>query len=82
MDKLRLDIRANDELQPDLRDLAETMARLSLIPDEFEGKEKISQWLKTLANMQASDELSESQVRQLLFDLETSYNSFNRLLHP
>lgn len=81
MDKLRLDIRANDELQPDLRDLAETMARLSLIPDGFEGKEKINHWLRTLSAMQASDELSESQVRQLLFDLETSYNSFNRLLH-
>jgi len=81
MDKLRLEIRANDELQPDLRDLSDTMARLSLIPDSFEGKEKVSQWLRTLSSMQASDELSESQVRQLLFDLETSYNSFNRLLH-
>ena len=81
MDKLRLEIRANDELQPDLRDLSDTMARLSLIPDGFEGKEKVSQWLRTLSMMQASDELSESQVRQLLFDLETSYNSFNRLLH-
>lgn len=78
MDKLRLDIRANDELQPDLRDLADTMARLSLVPDEFEGKKKVNQ----LLSMQASDELSESQVRQLLFDLETSYNAFNRLLHP
>lgn len=82
MDKLRLDIRANDELQPDLRDLVETMARLSLVPDEFEGKEKVNQWLRTLSSMQASDELSENQVRQLLFDLETSYNAFNRLLHP
>jgi ESCRT-I complex subunit VPS28 len=82
MDKLRLDIRANDELQPDLRDLADTMARLSLVPDEFEGKKKVNQWLQTLLSMQASDELSESQVRQLLFDLETSYNAFNRLLHP
>lgn len=82
MDKLRLNIRANDDVQPDLRDLAETMARLSLIPDGFEGKEKINSWLKTLVSMQASDELSEAQVRQLLFDLETAYNAFNRLLHP
>lgn len=82
MDKLRLDIRANDELQPDLRDLADTMARLSIVPADFEGKQKVDQWLKTLSLMQASDELDESQVRQLLFDLETSYNAFNRLLHP
>lgn len=81
MDKLRLEIRAMDELQPDLRDLMDTMSRLNLIPADFEGKQKVSEWLSRLSNMQASDELSDTQARQLLFDLETSYNAFNRLLH-
>uniref|UniRef100_A0A1Q3FF77 Vacuolar protein sorting-associated protein 28 homolog n=1 Tax=Culex tarsalis TaxID=7177 RepID=A0A1Q3FF77_CULTA len=81
MDKLRLDIRAMDELQPELRDLLDTMNRLSLIPDSFEGKEKVGTWLGTLNSMQVSDELSEAQVRQLLFDLESSYAAFNNLLH-
>lgn len=31
-----------DELHPDLRDLAETMSRLSLIPADFEGRTKVS----------------------------------------
>ena len=30
---------------------------------------------------QASDELDDAQVRQLIFDLESSYNTFNRILH-
>jgi ESCRT-I complex subunit VPS28 len=81
MDKLRLEIKAMDELHPELRDLVDTMNRLSLIPSDFDGKEKVSTWLATLNEMQASDELSESQVRQLLFDLESSYASFNNLLH-
>ncbi|XP_049293717.1 vacuolar protein sorting-associated protein 28 homolog [Anopheles funestus] len=81
MDKLRLEIRAMDDLQPELRDLLDTMNRLSLIPDNFEGKEKVSNWLATLNTMQASDDLTESQVRQLLFDLESSYSAFNNLLH-
>uniref|UniRef100_A0A182WAK9 Vacuolar protein sorting-associated protein 28 homolog n=1 Tax=Anopheles minimus TaxID=112268 RepID=A0A182WAK9_9DIPT len=81
MDKLRLEIRAMDDLQPELRDLLDTMNRLSLIPDNFEGKEKVSNWLATLNAMQASDDLTESQVRQLLFDLESSYSAFNNLLH-
>ena len=81
MDKLRLEIKAMDELQPDMRDLSETMGRLSLVPSQFEGKKKLDEWLATLDAMQASDELSESQVRQLLFDLESSYNAFNKLLH-
>ena len=37
--------------------------------------------LQTLGKMQASDELTEAQVRQLLFDLDSSYQAFNQLLH-
>uniref|UniRef100_A0A069DXC8 Vacuolar protein sorting-associated protein 28 homolog n=2 Tax=Triatominae TaxID=70999 RepID=A0A069DXC8_9HEMI len=81
MDKLRLEIRAMDELHPDLRDLAETMSRLSLIPADFEGRTKVNEWLATLDAMHASDELSDQQVRQLIFDLESAYNAFNKLLH-
>lgn len=81
MDKLRLDIRAMDDLHPELRDLVDTMNRLSILPSDFEGKQKVGEWLATLNSMQASDELSESQVRQLLFDLESSYASFNNVLH-
>lgn len=81
MDKLRLEIKAMDELHPDLRDLVDSMNRLALIPESFEGKEKVATWLATLNSMQASDELTESQVRQLVFDLESSYAAFNNLLH-
>lgn len=81
MDKLRLEIKAMDELHPDIRDLMDTMNRLSILPSDFEGKKQVQEWLNTLSNMQASDELSETQVRQLLFDLESSYNAFNKILH-
>ncbi|CAN0030353.1 vacuolar protein sorting-associated protein 28 homolog [Lethenteron reissneri] len=81
MDKLRLEIRAMDEIHPDLRELMETMNRMSSIPSDFEGKEKVRTWLQTLGTMSASDELDDSQVRQMLFDLESAYNAFNRHLH-
>ncbi|KAI0213874.1 Vacuolar protein sorting-associated protein 28-like [Lamellibrachia satsuma] len=81
MDKLRLDIKAMDEIHPDLRELMDTMNRLSILPEDFEGKTKVKSWLATLGAMQASDELSESQVRQLIFDLESSYGAFNSVLH-
>ncbi|CAH1640861.1 unnamed protein product [Spodoptera littoralis] len=71
---LRLEFRAMDMIQPELRDLRDTMDRLIMLPEDFEGKIKLSE-------MSASDELSESQVRQLLFDLETSYGAFNKFLH-
>ncbi|KAG5676434.1 hypothetical protein PVAND_006272 [Polypedilum vanderplanki] len=80
MDKLRLGIKAMDELHPDLRDLIDTMSRLSIIPENFEGKEKVKTWLDTLNSMQASDELSDDQIRQFLFDLESALSTFNNLL--
>ncbi|GFO17224.1 vacuolar protein sorting-associated protein 28 [Plakobranchus ocellatus] len=70
MDKLRLEIRAMDEIHPDLRELTETMTRLSILPADFEGKQRVKNWLDTLGSMQASEELDDGQVRQLLFDLE------------
>lgn len=81
MDKLRLEIKAMDEILPDMRELMDTMNRLSLLTAEFEGKLKVAEWLQTLGKMQASDELTEAQVRQLLFDLDSSYQAFNQLLH-
>ncbi|ESP05465.1 hypothetical protein LOTGIDRAFT_228040 [Lottia gigantea] len=81
MDKLRLEIKAMDEIYPDIRELEETMNRLSILPSNFEGKETVKKWLDTLSSMTASDELDNNQVRQMLFELESSYNAFNRVLH-
>ncbi|KXJ29064.1 vacuolar protein sorting-associated protein 28 homolog [Exaiptasia diaphana] len=80
MDKLRLQIRAVDEVQPDLRDLMDTMNSMSNLPDDFEGKDKVNTWYMTLNGMKASDELTDEQVRQMLYDLEQAYNAFNRTL--
>merc|ERR1711991_436416 len=51
----------------------------NLAPD-FEGKTKIKQWLTQLNQMSASDDLSDTQLRQLLFDLEQSYDAFHSAL--
>ncbi|XP_063369653.1 vacuolar protein sorting-associated protein 28 homolog [Cydia amplana] len=81
MDKLRLEFRAMDMIQPELRDLRDTMDRLMMLPEDFEGKLKVQEWLDKLSEMSASDELSEAQGRQLIFDLESSYQAFNKFLH-
>lgn len=80
MDRLRLEIRAMDELHPDTKELHETMSRMSSLPSDFEGRLKVLKWLDVLNAMQASDELSEEQVRQMLFDFESAYNDFNRFV--
>lgn len=80
MDKLRLDMKAVDEVEPEVRELMETMSRMGSLPAEYDGKEKINNWLKTMSAMRAADELSEEQIRQLLYDLDSAYNSFMRTL--
>lgn len=80
MDTLKLEIYAMDQLHGVIKDLADNMSRLSLLPPGWEGKEKITFWLDTLSGMQASDELDSDQSRQFYFDLEYTYNEFNKIL--
>ncbi|CAF2684418.1 unnamed protein product [Rotaria sp. Silwood2] len=44
MDKLKLNIRANDMLQTDVRELLDVINRMNLIPSNYIGREKISKW--------------------------------------
>lgn len=37
-------MKAVDEIEPDLRDLVENMTKMSNLPDDYEGKEKIANW--------------------------------------
>lgn len=78
MDKLRLGIKANDELQPDLRALIDAMNRLSKLPADFEGKTKVQKWYAQFQTMSASDEIDEAQSRNILLDLENAYYLFSQ----
>jgi len=53
---------------------------VSKLPPEFSGKVKLKHWLSLLHSMPASQRLSQEEVRQLLFDLESSYNDFMTVL--
>jgi len=79
-DNLRLNFTAVDEVQPHLLDILEHLNKLSFLPPDFEGKVKLKAWLTKFSSMKASENLSDEDVRQLLFDLESSYSNFHRLL--
>lgn len=80
MDALKLGMVDVDQLQPHLSDLMAAINKIPTLPPNFEAKEKVRSWLQVLRAMQASDALSEEQVRQCLFDLESGYNEFHRSL--
>eukprot|EP00051_Salpingoeca_urceolata_P006132 m.81601 g.81601 ORF g.81601 m.81601 type:complete len:213 (-) comp14697_c0_seq3:28-666(-) len=79
MDSLQIQMNAVDEIHPYMADLMGNLNKCNL-PADFVGKTMTMQWLQTLNGMKASDNLSEDQKRQLLFDLEKSYNAFNQSL--
>lgn len=80
MDALKLELKSVDQIQPLLSELSESLYKISLLPEEWEGKVKIKNWLVQLNKMKASDELNQEQNRQMLFDLETAYTAFHRSL--
>ncbi|KAJ2264471.1 Vacuolar protein-sorting-associated protein 28, partial [Coemansia sp. RSA 371] len=50
------------------------------VPTDFKWKPVFRDWLITLNQMKASDELDEGQVRQLMFEVEQADNDFNNML--
>lgn len=80
MDALKLGQSAVDEIQPLISDLMSSLGKVNTLPPEFEGKVKMSLWLKKLNEMRAAEELEEDESRQLTFDLESSYSAFHKHL--
>jgi len=80
MDSLKLNMTAVDQIHPLLTDLMESLCKIPTLSADWEGKVKIKNWLVQLNKMKASDELSEEQIRQMLFDLESAYNAFHKSL--
>ena len=80
MDSLKLNMTAVDQIHPLLTDLYESLCRIPTLSQEWEGKLKIKNWLVQMNKMKASDDLNEEQIRQMLFDLESSYNAFHKSL--
>jgi len=80
MDSLKLNLTAVDQIHPLLADLLDSICKISNLPPDWEGKIKIRTWLVSLNTMKAADQLNEQQIRQMLFDLESSYNAFHKSL--
>lgn len=80
LDRLKLGMKSMDELLPDLRELHDSMTRLTILPHTYEGSNRVKTWIDKLSKMSASDELEDGQTRQMAYDMETSLNEFNKVL--
>jgi hypothetical protein len=57
MDKVRLNYRAKDQIQPELQDLSDALDRLAMLPDDFEGKHKVRRSSPLLSRSSSSSYL-------------------------
>jgi len=79
IDVLALDQKAVDQLQPYISELIVSLRKIRSLSN-FDGLVKLDDWLQILSKKKAYDDLSEDDIRQLKFDLDTCYSSFKAQL--
>ncbi len=79
LDALKLNMLSKDSLHPLLSELIQSVNKVT--DQDFENRGKIIQWLITLNQMRATDDLTEDQARELAFDLEQAYHGFKATLN-
>ncbi|PNY28006.1 Uncharacterized protein TCAP_02073 [Tolypocladium capitatum] len=78
LDAVKLGMLSKDQLHPLLSDVIQSVNRVS--DQDFDSRGKIVQWLITLNQMKASEELGEQQARELVLDIQQAYQGFRRTL--
>ena len=77
-DAVKMNILSKDILHPILVDIIQSVNKVT--DRDFENKGKIVQWLITLNQMRAAEELTSEQARDLQFDLNAAYDGFKAAL--
>ncbi|KAL4955989.1 VPS28 protein-domain-containing protein [Aspergillus filifer] len=80
LDALKLNMVSKDALHPLLSEVIQSVNKVT--DADFENRGKIIQWLITLNQMRATEELGEEQARELSFDIESAYQGFKLLDLP
>jgi len=77
-DAIKLNMLSKDTLHPILVEIIQAVNKVTNI--DFEMKGKIIQWLITLNQMRAAEELSLEQGRELQFDMNQAYDGFKSII--
>nr|POE79941.1 vacuolar protein sorting-associated protein 28 [Quercus suber] len=77
-DALHMSMLSKDTLHPLLVEIIQAVNKVT--DRDFDNKGKIVQWLITLNQMRAAEELNADQARDLQFDLNAAYDGFKATL--
>lgn len=78
LDALKLGFLEKHQLHPLLSEVIQSVNKVT--DRDFDGRGKIVQWLITLNQMKATEELSEDQARELELDMNSAYGGFKATL--
>lgn len=78
-DAIRMNMLSKDTLHPILVEIIQAVNKVTEGRD-FDGKAKVVQWLITLNQMRAAEELTAEMARELQFDLNGAYDGFKGTL--
>lgn len=76
---MKLNMVSKDSLHPLLSEVIQSVNKVT--EQDFENRGKIIQWLITLNQMRATEDLTEDQARELAFDMEQAYHSWKSTLN-
>jgi ESCRT-I complex subunit VPS28 len=79
LDALKLNMVSKDALHPLLSEVIQSVNKVT--DRDFDNRGKIIQWLISLNQMRATEELSDDQARELTFDIEQAYQGFKATLN-
>jgi len=81
MNAIQLGQKSVYEVMPLLRDLQSNIVKIPSLPvSQLQPIGKMAEWLATLNNMRAADNLTDEQVVQLDLDVQMAFTSFNTWL--
>jgi ESCRT-I complex subunit VPS28 len=78
LDAVKLGLLEVDQLAPYWAAAVESLNRHAWLPADV--KASLTEWKRTVGGLKASDVLSAAQARQLMFDLESTFNNFRATL--
>ena len=81
MDQLEMDYCDIDLILPSIKTIQSALDSYPNLSSDNQCKVKITKWVNILDQRTAADSLTEDEKRQLKFDLSSSYQQFEAILH-
>mmetsp|Transcript_11596 Transcript_11596/g.16081 ORF Transcript_11596/g.16081 Transcript_11596/m.16081 type:complete len:228 (+) Transcript_11596:222-905(+) len=77
---LELDMRDVDQLHPNLSNLMASLNKVKKLSEDHLAKVKVKEWLVKLNEKPASYRLTDDELRQMTFELQTAYDNWYRTI--